>query len=346
MVSSVSIFKPCLAENKSPPSRDRQPRNPAIHQVKFRPMKRNLVFIRSMRFFGGQLVTYPLLYQMKQCFPQDSITVVADDAVGQFYTSTPWVDHFVQAQPLSAKIHALRNKVDRVFTLHYSSEKYAPLSTLCRVPTRVGFRNKRLSDLFWTHTHPKNYDEYLAVANLKLLQRLHEFNIEDAAHGAMRSLAAQADSGLGTYDVVLMPGGGGGAYKRWPIESFLALSDRLKSHMGPNTRFCFIMGADEQKEAELVRRLQRPDLAVAVSRPVGEIAHLALNSRLVVANDCGPSHIAQSACVPYVSLLHEPNPQWFWQRDNSRYVLPDDGSTDIKAISVDNTCKACLDVLA
>lgn len=70
-----------------------------------------------------------------------------------------------------------------------------------------------------------------------------------------------------------------------------------------------------------------------------------LGAKLIVANDCGPSHLAQFACVPYVSVLHEPNPEWFWQRSYSRFVTPHDGSTEISHVSVEDVEKKCREVV-
>lgn len=308
-------------------------------------MANNIVFIRSMRFFGGQLIAYPLLHQIKQLFPADRLTVVADDALDHHYTNTPWVDHFVQARPVGEKLKILRNKTKRVFTLHHSSEKYALLSTLCRVSARVGFRNRRLSDLLWTHSYRKDRNEYVAVANLQLLRRLNDFDIETAARDSMLALAADATPELPKYDVVLMPGGSRCVEKRWPIGSFLELTDRLRKYLGPDARFCFIVGPDEEPEAELLQSIQQPDMTVMVSPTLADIAQVTLTARIVIANDCGPSHIAQNAGAPYVTILDEHDPQWFWQRKTSRCVLPDDGSNNIRQVTVDRVFDACREVL-
>ena len=299
-----------------------------------------------MRFLGGQIVAYPLLHYIKQCFPNDTLTVVACDPVGGFYTSTPWVDNFIHAPGNLAKLAALSRDTQRVFNLHYSSEKYALICAARRVPVRLGFKNNRVTDFLWTHAYRKDPNEYLAIANLKLLGLLHPVDVHAITRDSMLALAQQTQNAVPQANVVLMPGGGAGEFKRWDIQSFVALTTQLKTVMGPTTRFCFVMGPDEQKEAAFVQSQGRSDIDIMMTRPLPEIATLVLNSQLVVANDCGPSHIAQNAGVPYVGLLHEPNPQWFWQRSNSRYVLPDDGSDNIKAVSVDNALRACKDVLA
>lgn len=307
--------------------------------------KENVVFIRSMRFLGGHLVTYPLLHQIKHHYPDQPLTIVGTDPVGSNYLATPWVDRFVQANTTWDKLKAC-TRAQRVFVLHYSSEQYAPLSFARRVPIRVGFRNRRVSDILWTHACKKRPDEYLGLANLNLLRCLTTFNPVDAARSAMRQLAQRSRDSIAPTDVVLMPGGGAGAYKRWRIEAYIELMEKLKTHMGNHTSFSFIMGPDEVAEEHKVRALGRLDIQIVQGKPMSTIAALALNARLVVANDCGPSHIAQNAAPTYVGVFHAPNPQWFWNRPQAAAVVPDNGSTDIQTISVEQVFKAAQSALA
>ncbi|MAK56100.1 MAG: hypothetical protein CML17_09690, partial [Pusillimonas sp.] len=67
-------------------------------------MATNVVFLRSMQFLGGHLVTYPLLYQLRQLFPNDKLHVVGTDPVAAHYESTPWVDSYIQAECTRTKL--------------------------------------------------------------------------------------------------------------------------------------------------------------------------------------------------------------------------------------------------
>src|SRR5690606_10764540 len=209
------------------------------------------------------------------------------------------------------------------------------LSWLRRVPTRISFRNGRASDMLWTHYWKKDPNEYLAQANLQLIRQLGQFNPETVARQAMQALAAHASAPqLALSEVVFMPGGGAGAYKRWRIDAYVALAQALKPHLGPESRFSFIMGPDETKEADYIASLGRSDFQLVQGRSMADIARLCLNARLTVANDCGPSHIAQNCCGNYVGIFHEAEPSWFWQRKNSRQLTPSNGSSDIRSTSI------------
>ena len=309
-------------------------------------MARNVVFLRSMRFLGGHIVTYPLLYQIKHSYPNDELIVVGTDPIAAHYESTPWVDHYIQADTLGQKLKTLKG-ARRVFVLHHSSEQYAPLTAACHIPTRVSFQNGRFGDFLWTHRWTKDHNEYMALANLNLARQLHDFNPETVARQAMQALAATAsEPPPPATDAVFMPGGGFGAYKRWRIQAYVELADNLKPVLGQHATFSFVMGPDEAQEADYIENLQRPDFKLVKNRSMAHVAHVCLAAKIIVANDCGPSHIAQNCCGRYVGVFHEAEPTWFWQRPGATCVTPTNGSNDIQSISAEQVAQACNELLA
>ena len=304
------------------------------------------VFIRSMRFLGTQIVSYPMLWQIRQFWPGCRLRVVAQDDVGRHYLSLPWVDEFIQADTFLENFRALGKRTDMMIVLHFASDKYGAVAMLRRPRVRLGFGNGRITDFIWTHAHRKDFGEYMGLANMRLLAAYRRFDPEACARSTVQALAELRETTPDPADIVFMPGGGAGDYKRWPIESYVALADLLRERFGSSTRFAFVLGPDEAREHEWLTGLNRSDFQLVMSRPVAEIAHLALGARLVVANDCGPSHLAQFACVPYVGVFHESNREWFWARPYASEVFPADGSFDIAKVDPSDVLAACGRVLA
>ncbi len=314
-------------------------------------MKQVVVFIRSMKFLGTQIVSYPLLYQIKQFWPDCHLRVVAQDEVGRHYLSLPWVDEFVRADRLSEVYAAMRRQDDLLIVLHFASDKYGVAALLKRPRVRLGFKNHRVTDFVWTHSHPKDFSEYMGLGNLKVLASYRAFDPDEAARQCVQALAALAQTPVPSADVVLMPGGGAGDWKRWPIQQYVELADALKPALEsvlPDRRaprFCFVLGPDEAKEYAWLQSLKRDDFSYLMTQPVFEISRAVLQARLIVANDCGPSHLAQFSGVPYVGVFHEPNREWFWTRDTSADVIPADGTTEIRHVQVQDVLRASLKVL-
>lgn len=290
---------------------------------------------------GGQIVAFPLLYALHQHMPQARLRVVARDPVERDYAALPWPVEFVCVDGWLDHYRALGRNTDLMMALHYTSERYGVLAAMARPKLRLGFANKRFTDRVWTHSRDKNYNEYLAVANVQLLRRIFDIDIEQNARACFQTLAENAQTAIEPTDVVLMPGGGAGAYKRWGLNNFLRLLELLAARFGPGLTATFVMGPDERDEYERLSALAVPNVRLMMTRPLAEIAAVCLTARLIVANDCGPSHVAQGACVPYVGVLHCPNPSWYWDRPYSRCVVPEgDGLGDIQRVTPEQVLDA------
>lgn len=309
-------------------------------------MQNIAVYIRSRCKFGDQVVAYATLHQLKQWWPHARLRVVAQHAVSHYYLSLPWVDDFVQAETPIAAVRAMPRQTDLSVSLHHTSERYGMVNLLRRPTLRLGFRNRRLLDFVWTHSHGKDIREYIGLANLRLLSQYRPLAPEQASRDCFEQLAAQAGPGVRGADMVMIPGGGDGEFKRWGVANFVALADLLKRRHGAHTRFSFVLGPAETAELAALAALQRADFELVVGRSIAELAALMRNARLVVANDCGPSHIGQGVCVPYVGVFNEANPEWFWDRPYSEAVYPASGHIDIQLVTPGQVADACARVLA
>jgi ADP-heptose:LPS heptosyltransferase len=285
-------------------------------------MQEVVVYLRSMVFLGTQIVAFPLLYQIKQFWPQCHLRVVGQDDLAKHYKALPWVDEYVRANRLKQNYLALGAKPDLAIALHFASEQFSLVSWVKGVKNRLGFRNGRASDFLWTHSYPKDYSEYMGIANLKLLASFKSFDVAMAARACVTAIASQRTFTPPEAQIVFMPGGGAGEYKRWPVEQYVQLADLLKVSQGAQSKFCFVLGPDEVDECAWLKSLGREDFVLLENRPMAEIAWMVLQARIVIANDCGPSHYAQFACVPYVGVFHETNLEWFWTRPDTAHVTP------------------------
>ena len=305
-----------------------------------------VVFVRSQPRYGDQIVAFPALYLLKQWWPTKQIRVVSRFGVGDFYTRLPWVDQFVRADAFGDQCRALPKRASASLTLHHSSERFALINLLRRPVLRLGFRNRRIGDCVWTHSHTKDIREYIGLANLRLLATLREHDPQAIARQCFLEIGRPYAGRVKPADIVLIPGGGAGKFKRWSLNHYVALADMLQARLGGGAVFTFVLGPAEAAERHRLERLKRPDFRLEVCRPVAELVALMQDARLIVANDCGPSHIAQGLCVPYVGVFNEPNPEWFWARDYSRDVVPEAGSADINSIPPARVFQACMAVLA
>jgi len=135
--------------------------------------------------------------------------------------------------------------------------------------------------------------------------------------------------------------------KRWPIERFAALADKISEKVGLS-----VIATGTKSEKKLTEKLKQlanvtiADLAGLTN--LSELIALLKNAKLVISNDTGPGHIAAALEKPLVLIFGRSNPARVapYQRTqcvaaiepNSRGLQPDssDPKHNIKAIAVDD----------
>lgn len=292
----------------------------------------NAVFIENRDQFGNRLCHLPLLHTLRRARPSEELVVFAPyDNVGLF-AELGLADRIelYRARPM-ATIRALRRHgVRRVFSLRPASGWLTLTLGLSAIPRRVGFRSP-LGRIFLTDTVPGGTWRY---RGLKFLAVTRPLGLDPDPGEVFRSLAedGRLEAPPGEPRYCLMPGGGAGAFKRWPLERFLALSRELRTRE-PRARLLWILGAAEGEMEPVILGSDVADAStVLLSRPVPDLALACASSRAVVANDCGPSHVGQMIGVPYVGIFSDHDgeapkrlPEWFLPRPGSRAVVGEPG---------------------
>jgi ADP-heptose:LPS heptosyltransferase len=96
--------------------------------------------------------------------------------------------------------------------------------------------------------------------------------------------------------------------KHWPISRFIELAARLE---GEGYKIHFYLGASETDYAEdIAGKLTDP--AIEVNLSLQELAINLQQHKIVIANDCGPMHIAAVIGCPLIAIFRDTLPQcWF-----------------------------------
>lgn len=95
--------------------------------------------------------------------------------------------------------------------------------------------------------------------------------------------------------------------KRWPIERFAELAEKISSQFGLP-----IVATGNAGEAALIEKLKElakvPIANIAAQTSLSELVVLLKNAKLVVSNDTGPGHIAAALSTPLVLMFSWSNP--------------------------------------
>jgi lipopolysaccharide heptosyltransferase I len=190
--------------------------------------------------------------------------------------------------------------------------KSGVLTLATRAPRRIGFgarwSREPLSALFLTErvTPPASarhvVDQYLAVVEaLGVRAPAVDFGLAVDAAAEARVEELFGATGLKRQGrlVVLNPGAGR-ADKRWPVERFRALAERLAQEARASV--LIVWGPGEQAAARAIADAAGARPVLAPSTSIAELVAILRRASVMVAADTGPLHLAAAVRTPCVGL--------------------------------------------
>jgi ADP-heptose:LPS heptosyltransferase len=140
---------------------------------------------------------------------------------------------------------------------------------------------------------------------LKLLEFLElpraGTHLELPIHLDDRRAFAQLQRAYGLDKYVCIHAGARYASRRWPAERFAAVADRL-SEAGLQI---VLTGSKDERDlaADVGRKMSRPHRNLAGETSLGALAAVLRQSRLLITNDTGASHVAAAVKAPSVVIV-------------------------------------------
>jgi heptosyltransferase I len=186
------------------------------------------------------------------------------------------------------------------------------LTAYTGAPLRIGFTADHCRELNFLFTNRRVrppasavhvVDQYLALlAPLGIAPGPVEFHVPVPAAAERRMDEFLGEQGVKSRDlVVAINPGAARESKRWPVEHFRALADRLAQE--PNVRILLLWGPDEVHMARQIRDGLSARAILAPPTDLHELAGLLRRCALMVANDTGPLHLAAALGTPCVGLF-------------------------------------------
>ena len=303
-----------------------------------RAMPRRILILNPFGI-GDVLFTTPLIRAVRRAFPDsridylcnrrtetilrtnphlDQVFVYERDEVVQLWRRSWWrgLAHVVE---LVRRVH--RARVDLVIDLSLG-ERYAFILRALGVPRLFGFNYRKRGRFLTEALGIDGYHEWHVVAYYRQLLRFMGIHLVDDALELQASDedGRWADAWLrargldATRPLVgLVPAGGvswgvGAPFRRWSVEGFAAVGDRLaESH---HARVLLFGEAADTSTCQAVARLMtRPTVDVSGQTTLGQFIGLLRRLHLVICNDGGPLHLAVSQGVKTVSIFGPVDPR-------------------------------------
>ena len=296
----------------------------------------------SRNRIGDCLLTTPLLRALKRRFPRAHLAVSVPPCNQDLLSTNPHVDEIVlrpEIKRWGAKIRfALqirRGGYDLIISCQEKSAFYAWAtwySALCspRRPVTVGL-NHRLTRRWYQHNVPVIPDQhevykYLDIAELLGCPRERRPVLELIPPRDAQERVAQILGEQGVHPDARFIGinpGGSTPDKRWPVERFAEVAERLHRELGLPV-MVFGGPGDHDRASEIVAQMEHRPLVVAGRVSLGDTGALLERCQLLVTGDTGPMHMAVALAVPVVALFGPTSPIKFGPFTTLKTVLRHD----------------------
>ena len=270
-------------------------------------MRTIAVFVENRPFFGALLVHVPLLHALRGRQPDARLVLYAPFPQARMLVEAGAADEaVVYAGRFAQVLGALRrSRPDEVLVLRPASRWLDLAVAAARVPVSAGYASW-LGRMLYTRAVPHDTGIYRPRKYLTLVMGRTEA-MRAPLDAWFRPLAptASLDTSAWARTLAVLPGGGAGDFKRWGVERFLALCERLAAE-DALLRFGWVLGP---QEADWRERIGASPVAgrseILFDRPLADLAAAAFAARAAVGNDCGPGHVFQMCGCPFACVMSD-----------------------------------------
>lgn len=288
------------------------------------------ILLVRLRQIGDVVFTTPALRALRQRFPRAHLTYIVEPAAAAVVERNPHLDDVIVAPKRRGLLQLVSDldlarrlrsaRYDLAIDFH-GGPRSSLITWLSGAPVRVGYEAAGRS---WMYTRrvarPRELRPRHSVENQwDLLTALgippperSTFPVEMAIDPDVRRSVDDriARAGVGGGDrVIVVHVSAGNPFRRWPVESFVALVRALAAD-DPNRRIIVTSGPSDHEAAGLVIAGARAALGRDAERRVvacgdftlAELRALVDRASLYIGGDSGPLHVAATTKVPIVGL--------------------------------------------
>ena len=273
-------------------------------------------------WLGDAAMCTAALRTLHRRFPKARMAIAGRGPIIQLLHGLPYVSesHVIPKQPNLLRMARLGRKLrgsarDLVVVFPHSL-RAAILAKLTGSRRVMGYARNGRSWLLTDKVEPNRIDGriepvYMVWEYLDLLQPLKceydGFGLE-LVPDAM-AVARVKEYIVGERPLVgIAPGAAFGPSKRWPVERFAAVADRLTQEA--DAQCVLLTGPGEEDTRDAIRRLVKHELLICdEGRPTVDTLKATVSLlKLLVCNDSGPRHVAIAMGVPAICVMGPTRP--------------------------------------
>jgi lipopolysaccharide heptosyltransferase II len=280
------------------------------------------ILVVKLSAIGDVIHALPVSYAIKEQFPEAHLTWVVEQAAYPILEDNPYIDEIILFE--KAKFRSIGGFMreiapfrKRLRTRPYDASldlqglfKSAAIVFNAGAKLRIGTANMREGahlvsrPVRGAHARGHIVERYLDVARaLGCAVDEVRFPVSVSARDRMAAETLLAREGVPEgRTFVAFAIGANWPNKRWPVEHFAALADRLyHAHYVP-----VLVGGgrlDETLSQDIIRASEIPPVNMVGRTNLKQLAHIFMRASLVLGGDTGPVHLAAGLGTPTVMLM-------------------------------------------
>lgn len=277
---------------------------------------------------GDVVHSLPVLETLRDRYPSARIGWVVEEAAEPLLRGHPLLDEVILLDRNRLKgsgglqyflswSRVLREKNYQVTIDLQNLFKTGLVAFLSRAPVRIGFRRLREGNFLFNNRWVGEYKQYphavhkylclLSPIGITPKDWVIRFGLHWNPVDENPSTSFWEKNNWGPEEsVVAINPGANWPSKRWPVERFACVADRLVGEFGD--RILLLWGPGEKPLAEgIAEAMDKPGF-VAPETTLRSLLPLLQKCRMMISGDTGPVHLAAALGVPTVSLFGPSHP--------------------------------------
>jgi len=295
----------------------------------------NNILVRVPNWIGDAVMCLPALMDMRECFAQADITVLARPTIADLLREQCGIkdvmvyEHRAEHQGPFGLLRlswVVRKRAFDMAVLFQNAFEAALLAFLSSIPTRIGYATDGRG---WLLSHPVPLPPQQALHQIRYYQQLVQgitqvpsqeqnpkFVVRTNDQSLFQKRFAEVVSLSNTLLVGINPGSVYGSAKRWLSERFAEVGDRLVEQIHEkypefSSVRCVLIGGkgEEALGMEIANQMHTKPIVLSGQTTIQELMNVLTNCTVLVTNDTGPMHLAQALGVPVVAIFGSTDPE-------------------------------------
>lgn len=290
------------------------------------------ILVRGTNWIGDAVMSIPALGELRRIFPDAKISLHTRSGVDGLFSDAAFIDEIVTfdknrwaMKDVYDNTQFLREDNFDLAVLLPNSFESALTTFLTRIPRRFGYnkdvrgllltdpvavpewKNRRHEVFYYLHLIAEIESRILGRETVLQAEPRVTLGISDERKADARRILSGCGIDLQQKIIALGVGSTNSTAKRWPVENYAKLSDKIKGQL--NSQIVLVGSkADADVASKLKERVSESIVDLTGKTDIGEAAALLSVVDLLISNDMGLAHIAPAVGTPSVVIFGPTNP--------------------------------------